>query len=466
LLSALVGRMAANLNVLVVVLDGARADHFSCYGYPRETTPFLDTVAREGVRFTTMVASAPWTLPAHASLFTGVHSVTHGATSENRFLPARHRTLPEVLKDAGYRTAAFCTNPWVSPETGFGRGFDAFYTQRYHNRVAARAISYGRRASDKLLRRKDAGARRTNQAVGRWLASGPQPFFAFVHYNETRLPFEPPPPYDRMFLPRGIAVAAARSLNQDCHTYLPGHAEMSSADAAVLRSLYDGALRYVDQRLRELAEMLRVRGDWDRTVVVVTADHGQNLGEHGVIGHKLMLSDTLLRVPLLVRCPQRVPQGFVVDELAQTTDVLPTIRRLLELPEEASDVQGRALLDAGRATPGPAFTVSERFRPNLSAFQRRIPGFDPRPFDVRQKAIRTRREKFIWRSDEANELYDLSVDPSERINLIDREPERADILRRQLFDWLAAVDEFESDRQPPELDESMRQQLQGLGYLD
>jgi len=149
--------MTEKVNVLLVVLDCTRADHLSCYGYGRETTPFLDQVAREGVRFSNMITTAPWTLPSHASLLTGLFPVTHGATDENRYLAARHKTLAEYLRAAGYRTAAFCTNPWVSPETGFGRGFDAFFTQRVHNRLAARAILYGRKASDKLLRRMTPG---------------------------------------------------------------------------------------------------------------------------------------------------------------------------------------------------------------------------------------------------------------------------------------------------------------------
>src|SRR6202158_1613175 len=164
--------MAERLNVLLIVLDCARADHLSCYGYDRETTPFLDQLAREGVRFSHMIATEPLTLPAHAALFTGLHSATHAATNENRFLSPRHKVLPEFLKTAGYRTAAFGTHPLVSPETGFGRGFDAFFTQRHHNRLAARALLLGRRASDRLLRRKDAGARRTTSAVKKWLGGG------------------------------------------------------------------------------------------------------------------------------------------------------------------------------------------------------------------------------------------------------------------------------------------------------
>lgn len=458
--------MAERLNALVVVLDGVRADHVSCYGAARETTPFLDSVARDGVRFLNVIATAPGTLSSHAALFTGKHAVTHGATGEHCFLSSRHTLLPEFLKAAGYRTAAFCTNPWVSPETGFGRGLDAFFTQRHHNRLAARALQYGRRASDRLLRRKDAGARRTNEALQRWLAGGEQPFFAFVHYNETHLPFQPPPPYDRMFLPKGVGAARVRAVNQDIDRHLAGQVEMSAEDFTILAALYDGGLRYVDHRLREIADFLRARGEWDRTLLMVTADHGEHLGERRMMGHRVGLYDAVLRVPLVLRCSERVPQGFVVEDLAQTTDILPTILRLLDITDDGAQVPGRALLDGGRATAGPPSTVSERYRPNLVPLQQRFPGADVRPLDVRTKAVRTRREKFIWRSDEANEFYDLAVDPAESTNLIEARPERADALRRQLFDWLAAVEKFESEEPVPALDDFMRRQLQGLSYLD
>jgi len=140
--------------------------------------------------------------------------------------------------------------------------------------------------------------------------------------------------------------------------------------------------------------------------------------------------------------------------------------RLLDIADDTAQMQGRALLDGGRATAGPAFIVSERFRPDLSVLQQRFPNFDARFLDVRTKAIRTRREKFIWRSDEANEFYDLAVDPGERTNLIGQAAERADALRRQLFDWLALVEKFETDESAPAIDDVVRRQLQGLGYLD
>ncbi len=454
------------VNVLLVVLDCARADHLSCYGYGRPTTPFLDQVAHEGVRFQHAITTAPWTLPSHASLFTGLFPSTHGATDEHRFLSSQHTLLPEYLKGAGYRTGVFCANPWVSPETGFGRGVDHFETQRHRSRLLRRAQFYWRQLGDRLLRRVDSGARRSNRALLRWLAASDEPFFAFVHYNEPHLRFDPPPPYDVMFLPPGISRERVRQVNQDSNKLIAGYAGMTDEDFAILAALYDGELRYADARLQEIADALRRSDRWDRTLVIVTADHGENLGEHHMMGHQWVLFDTLLRIPLILRCPSQVPQGFVVEELAQPTDIVPTILKLTGLSNGGGPTQGRPLISDGRATPGPAFTISERFRPNMAAFRQRYPRFDTRPYDVRQIAIRTKREKFVWHSDEANEFYDLLADAGEARNLIEHEAARADALRSQLFDWLAALDRPEFQDSGPALNALMREQLRDMGYIE
>lgn len=420
------------LNVVIVVLEGARADHFSCHGYPRQTTPSLDRFARDGVRFTNMFSTAPATLAAHASLFTGFHSVSHGATSEHPYLSGTE-LLAARLKAAGYRTAAFCTNPAVKPENGFGAGFDAFFTQRYSSPLANRAVSFGRRTADRILRRTDAGARRTNLAVQHWLAAGDQPFFAFVHYNETELPVMAPPPFQRFFFGSTAELERAQMLQQQ-ESRLAG-----DTDVAAVNALYDGALRYVDQTFSGLCDVLRRAGKWDDTLVIVTADHGQYLGERGVLGTEGGLDDSLLHVPLFMRCSGRLPRGFVIDELAQTTDIMPTTLSILGLTGEARNPHGRILVQDGDATPGPEFIVAERFR------RTRAESFEyGSSLEPRMKCIRTRREKFIWRSDEANEFYDLVADPREQYNRIENTVFRADELRRQLFHWLAEVSLFEA----------------------
>jgi arylsulfatase A-like enzyme len=437
--------MTTPANLLVIVLGGVRADHLSGYGYRPETTPVLDEIAQQGVRFPNMIATAPSTLSAHASLFTGLFPSTHGATSEHQSLAADFRVLPEYLQGRGYRTAAFSANEWVSPETGFARGFDSFFTQRYNNRIASRAVIYGRSAGDRLLRRKDAGARRTNQALQEWLRSDKRPFFAFVHYQEARLPLDPPSPFDTSFLKPGSAASRVTSVNQDCDRHFFGQLELNDDALEYLRVLYDGALLYVDSRLNEIRGTLQELGVWDDTLVVVTGDHGESLGERGLLGHRFTLADSLLRVPLVLRCPRNLPQGFALEDIAQTVDILPTVLELLEIPSEGAFLQGRVLLREGRATPSTGFAIAERFRPHLDGLRKRFPEVDLRPYDVRQKMIRTAREKLVWQTDEANELYDLVADPGEARNLIEEEPGRADALRRRLFDWFAAIPRREQD---------------------
>jgi arylsulfatase len=432
--------MAAARNILVVVLSGGRADRLSCSGYDRETTPFLDQMAREGVRFTQAYTTAPRSASACASILTGLFASAHGATSESGLLPPTRRLLSEQLAAAGYRTAAFCSDSKISPATGFGRGFDRFHTRRGTGRIAGRAADYARRASDRVLGRRDAGARRTNLALLDWVGAAGAPFFAFVRYDEARLRLRPPAPYDRLFMPREFADARIHAVNQDPLACLAGQTRVSSEDARILEALYDGALRYLDMRLKELVEALERLGRWENTLLVVTADHGQLLGEHGLAGHRHLLYEEVLHVPLIVRCPGALPQGFVVEEIAQHTDLLATVVSLAGIEGGNGGVQhGRALLRDGRVTAGPDFAIAEDFRSDLGELQRRFPSFDTRPLDVRRVAIRTRREKYVWHSDECNELYDLVQDPREERNRVELEAERADRIRRRLFDWVAST---------------------------
>ena len=416
------------LNVLLVVIEGARPDHLSCAGYERETTPFLDRIAHEGVRFSQAFTSAPSSLPAHASMLTGLFPSLHGATDEAPVLGPGFRLLPEVLRAAGYRTAAFCPAASISPASGFGRGFDRFYAQGGGGRLTGRAADYARRASDRVLGRRDAGARRSSEALLSWIDAARNPFFALVHYREPASPYRPPAPYDRTFMPAA----------------LNGKDGMAPADAVTSRAaLHDGALRYVDLRIKQIADGLVADGRWEQTLFVCTASYGEDLGDLGGAG---AMVDGRLRVPLILRCPGRIPAGFVVEEFAQPVDLLPTIAALtgcaLEVP-----VQGRALLTESGATPGPRNVVTEAFRAPLGAAAK-----NGAALDVRRKMIRTRREKFVWQSDEANAMYDLTRDPLERRNLVAEVPERADRLRRELFDWLAESERWATERGLPRAD--------------
>jgi len=413
--------MNDGLNVLLVVLEGARLDRSSAMGAERETTPFLDQLSREGVRFPHAYSTAGSSVAALASMFTGLFASLHGANEESPGLGPAPRLLPELLKAHGYRTAAFCPDPIIGPQRGFGRGFDRFFTAPDGGRITGRAADYARRASDRVLGRRDAGARRTTHALLDWIGTAAQPFFAFVRYREALRPLQPPAPYDRSFMPAGLTPAHARLAN---HAADGGPRAVGDEERAALAALHDGALRYADLRLKEIADALAARGRWEQTLCIVTAGFGEDLGDDGTVGGPAPLRDSALHVPLILRCPGRIPSGFVVEEFAQPVDLLPTIAALTGCALDAP-VQGRALFGGGGASAGPAAVMAEAFRdPTHGA-------------TVRRKVIRTRREKLIWRSDEDNALYDLTRDPHERCNLVAEQPARADRLRRALFDWFA-----------------------------
>lgn len=423
-------------NVLLVVIGGARADRLSCYGHSRQTTPCLDRVAADGVRFEAMIATAPSAIAAQAALFTGCFSSQHGAHEESARLAPTHRTLAEWLLAAGYRTAAFCSNPAISPETGFERGFEVFATQRRQSRIAERAWSYGRRASDRLLRRQDAGARRTTEALKEWLANSPQPFFAFVEYDEARLPLHPLSPLEMAFAGAADALRL-RNIDQSGKPPVAGAAPIDVDDAEVIGRAYDSALHYIDARIAEIIELLERGGAWANTLLVVVGDHGEALGEGGAVGSAAGLKDSLLRVPLLIRCADSVPSGVVTGELAQSVDIAPTILHLATGEAMPAEISGQVLLGDRQLSGGADYAIAERYRPAPRAVRK---DRDAVVTEVRMKAIRTKNEKFVWRSDEANELYDLRSDPGEHHNRIAADLPRADQLRRQLFDWFARID--------------------------
>lgn len=450
----------------MIVLDCGRADHLSCYGYGRETTPFIDGLAAAGVRFTQMITTAPWTLPAHASLFTGLYKSSHGATDEHRRLEPGRPTLAETLRAAGYATAGFCANPWVV-ETGLTRGFDHFFDHRPRVRRLARFSFARQQLGDALLRRRDSGGRRTNLAFERWLGRVParRPFFAFVHYNELHLPYRPPPPFDRQFL-NGTPPSRVRAVNQDCNRQVAGEVAMDGEDFRILTALYDGELRYADTLVEQLVDTIARAHRRDDTLLIVTADHGENLGEHGAMSHKWVLFDTLLRIPLVLHAPALLPAGSVSDALVQSTDILPTVTRLLDVP--TPPVEGVPLAGPQGLLPVErAFTVSEKFRPNLRVFRERYPRFDADRHDVRKRALRTHAHKYIWHSDGRETLYDLAADPGETEDVSRAEPARTAKLRAQLEEWMIHHGERDlAGAEEPQFETEVRRRLADLGYIE
>ena len=463
-------------NVLWIVMDTVRADHLSCYGYGRPTTPRIDAFAAEGILYERAISPAPWTLPAHASMFTGMYPSKHQTTTMHRALARELTTAAEVFRSHGYRTAAFSNNPWVSATYGMDQGFDSFYEG--HRQVARGPRPLLARALFRLFERPEQRrlqgrrtAYRTNQRLGAFLAEHPErgvPFFAFVNYMEAHTEYHPPEAEARRFLPESVDLEAALRVEQRAAYYRAGLAERSEESLEILRALYDGEIQYLDGKIGELLDLLRSRGVLDDTVVVITSDHGESFGEHGMMAHQFSVYDEVLRVPLIIRFPRAFAPGTRDSSLVQTTQILATLLDLAGLAWDGRGaLQGQSLLGA----QGRPLAITEYSLPPeaIGEIARLNPNVDVSGLTRNLKAIRDETHKYIWASDGRNELYDLARDPLELDDRIRDDPARAAELQGELAAWLVSFDRpdlSELDDAAAPVDDETQEALRALGYVD
>ncbi len=437
-------------NILLITMDTLRADHLGCYGYFRDTSPNLDAFAKEAIVFDRAVSPMATTFPTHVSIMTGVHPLEHGYTSNTRLLDASFvsspelRTVAEVLKEHGYATAAFVSAAPVRDATGLDAGFD-HYSQPQKNDWKAHGI---RRAGE------------TNEAVYAWLAGRAdreQPFFAWVHYFDPHWPYDPPPPYDGMFTTDGGLLSWLKE-RRIAGTF----AKWAPRDAADIHNAYDGEIRYMDDRMGELFDRLRRGGWWDRTIVVVTADHGEALGQHGWHAHGRIHGEQI-NAPLLIRLPWDHPgQPGRVDIRMSLIDVFPTVFGLVGPPLEG--------LMARQATGGDVF--GDRLARPAVFSQRADREGDWEP--GLKFALTTRRWRYFHLTEGEDQLFDLTRDPHEFTDVIGQFPDIAERLRREILQRIETyrargrarrVETGRGDRRPRP-DASMKRDLEALGYID
>lgn len=440
-------------NVILVVLDTTRADHLSAYGYPRDTTPRLASFAADAIRFERAYSTSSWTVAAHASLFTGLLPATHQATQENIALDEELETLAELLAEAGYETVAFSNNSWISGFTRLTQGFERVEPEWKGPREET----------------SEPEQHPTNLAVLEWLASrdASRPFFLFINYIEPHWPYTPPPVYRERFATDVPPNARRRARFTAIKWYLQGR----KLPPAVLRArvdLYDAEIAHLDATLGALLDALDRYRVLDEALVVVTSDHGENLGERGHQGHSFTLYDSTLRVPLLIRPPGGVPGGQVRHEPVQLTDVFATILAAAGVGSTDARVVGLDLL--GAPLPEDRPIVAEYYNPRT--FLGRFPKTESAraavaPFRRRIRAIQVGPDKLIWGSDGKHELYDMSRDPGEAEDLIDRAPERARDLEARLDEIVGRLERPITQPQEPlsEMDEAALARLRALGYL-
>ena len=416
-------------NVILIVIDTLRADHLSAYGYERKTSPNIDRLAAQGVLYEQSISASSWTLPAHASLFTGLYPRDHQTTSESWELDDSYDTLAELLRGSGYHTGGFSNNVWTDSHSNLTQGFDTFLQLWRDQKTRKDGISADDPATDMQ-------ARRTNDEIFAWLdglADKKRPFFVFINYFEPHLPYRPTQPFDDDFLPEGVdegTVLRLRSFYSPReYGYILGVPWMKVKDREIeiLASLYDGEIAYVDSIVGELVAGLRSRGLLDDTLLVITSDHGEHLGENRMLSHKLSVYEPLLHVPLILWNPERIPSGKRIETQVQAHDVFGTILRITGVREDFAP----ALPFENRTRD---YTFAELAYPRifLDVIKKKIPGWDSSAFARGLEVVRGQRYKLISGSDGSLELYDLLDDPLESRNLAESEPEVLQEMQRAL----------------------------------
>jgi len=471
-------------NVLWIVMDTIRPDHMSAYGYAQDTTPFLESWAKQAAVFDNAVSNGRWTVPAHASMFTGASVRRHGADVANVVLDDGFDTVAEVLGRAGYATASFSSNPFVSRATKLAQGFDAAHVIYYLRKISKTSMdalgeTWGLSPWLPWLD-VDFGAAMTNRMVSDWLdahATDNRPMFLFVNYMEAHLPYSAPTSYRRMFMSENQVRRSYQLRRQaygdlirlmDFRFNLESPDVINRGDVDVLKRQYDAAIRYVDDRVRELIGTFRQRGLLDNTLVVVASDHGENLDTHGMWSHRFLLYGDLTRVAMFVHEPGR-REGIRVDTPVVLSDLYTTVLNVALGPgKRASPWESRDVLQFVNHQDPSRIVISETRGADANMVDSVNQATDPvvRHRGTSQVAASDARYRYIASGDGRSELFDQLRDPGELTNVAGQLPDEVRRLADYVDEWSAAVPFLPLDKKKTrdKTDPSFSKALRSLGY--
>lgn len=431
-------------NVLLISIDTLRADHVSSYGYPRQTTPTLDRLAAQGVRFLHAYSQSEHTNPSHSTMLTGLYPRSHGVTNNRTMLPAETVTIPERLAALGYRTAGAVSVYHLGPVWNMNQGFQDFYPTGGDRRR---------------------GGTTTDIALEWLIEQRQEPFFMWVHYFDPHAPYLPSYPYNMLY--DGTSPAAPYRLPMQAldqpDDWLERYGDWPPPveDVAEVIAQYDGAITYADTQVARLLAYLEEQELSDRTIVAVTSDHGEGFGEHGVAFDHFGLYEEMVHVPLIIQAPGRLPRGQEVEDLVSLVDLGPTLFELMGLPIP-EDMQGTSLVDP---------MTDHRWRGHEGIVSQQ---HDDLSLSIRSpdwRLILQQQDYDVWplytlRAGQT-ELYDLQADPEETHNLEaapspDARRAQAD-LSESLIDWKQRTPPATGTTAAP-LDEETEEMLRRLGY--
>lgn len=421
-------------NIILVTLDTTRADHLGCYGYNRPTSPNLDKLADESVLYTRSISPSSWTLPAHASLFTGKFTTSHGAKYDTTgslcladailapqawkkyracALSQEEVTLASILKKEGYETYAVVGGPWMKKIFGLHKGFD-YYDDFQIDTLTGRLAHQVTYTAAKLVEKSENNG-----------------FFLFLNYFDPHFPLEPPAEFAMLFLPDNQQQVDKMTQNE------------------IKLALYDGEIRCMDHFFGMFLDYLRGNDLYDNSMIIVTADHGElfgDFGDHGKYGHGKYLYQGEISIPLFIKYPKGEISPGKSDIRIQLTDILPLICNRLSIPAPHG-IQGHAPPDINHPI------ISETYYPKSEKN------------DGAWRAIFEGNYKFLWNEEGKHQLFDLGNDPGENDNLVEKETKIAKQMLMNMEQYLAALPKPLPSPSEQQIDEETKKALQSLGYI-
>ncbi|HMA53559.1 MAG TPA: sulfatase-like hydrolase/transferase, partial [Acidobacteriota bacterium] len=402
-------RGGRDFNVIVITLDTTRADRLPCYGRPDLVTPTLDTFAARGVRFEKCFAQTPLTLPSHTTLMTGTLPLFHGIRDNGGFfVPQKLETMAELFKGRGYETSAFIAAYVLDSKWGLNQGFDTYFDKFDLSKFKRISLGTVQRPANDVL----------DQALP-WLEERKdKKFFAWLHLYDPHSPYEPPPPYDKLYADRP----------------------------------YLGEIAFADSQIARLWSWLESNGLLEKTFIVFAGDHGESLGEHEEQSHGFFVYQAAIHVPLIIVTPFPKLQGVVSPEVTTLADVLPTVCDMTGLPVPAA-VQGKSLI--------PTFFGRHRKDTPLAYSETYYPRFHYGWSDL--KSVQDARYKLILAP--VPELYDVVADPREQKNLVYLEKKVYERMNAEAEAFIGRGGRNAYEMDTSKIDEETRQKLAALGYV-
>lgn len=501
--------MPSHPNILLIILDTLRRDRLTAYDPTLNTSPHLAEFASRALRYTRAVAPAQWTIPAHASMFTGTYPGTHGVTQSASRLADATPTLAEHLRAAGYHTVAFCNNPLVGVlENGLQRGFEDFYNyasavpyrpnahrQPYLKREFLRWFRpHARRIANRFARSdalfsaalaplltpiwtkyinfKGSTPDSITDLIAFWTAQraggADRPVFAFVNLMDAHLPYHPPKDALQRVAPRLLTDAAGqrfmRRFNADGAAWAsPPEPPLTADEHAVLMGYYDAEIAGQDAHIGRLLDHLRRTGAFEDTVIVIAADHGEAHGDHRLIGHGFNVHQELIHVPLIVHLPDGL-RG-TVEGAVSTRRLFHTLLGLAGQPDDGLSILPQRTTPAGAADA--TFSEAVPVSTFLHALEKRNPSVIARmKLRVTRRALYEGDHKIIMQGEAVEALYDIAADPAETRDLASSQPERTAALTIKALHLAGGGGATSTMPAYAEDDAEVMENLRALGYVE